>query len=322
MNGFEAEERPIPDLGRRVSFFVLSPPGLGFFFKNMVGANTDECSRGIPFRPSPMDTAGEFWRWAPRTSDPSELDIPPTDDFTITPWAVTKHKNTQVDIRPGDSPAFNRIYGYVASFGPSPSGNMPNSEGYRVEVVSKLPFLYYAHTKEKNGLSHIFARVRTYASNALLTNPTAVMLGDIVCGVTAANYGGNGLANLWVWEMSGVIEWARMSPDTFVLPREFDFADSVVEWLPCLGGAGFAVDNPDENRIIGARLLPPDEDPREFVRLKRERLNKADEDAQKAGEEPPPGRQGESTLIRPRMSAPAADDLCHAHGRLRGHDSE
>ena len=111
-----------------------------------------------------------------------------------------------------------------------------------------------------------------------------------------------------------------MSPDTFVLPREFDFTDWVIEWLPCLGGSGFAVDNPGENRILGARLFPPDEDPRGFVRLKRERLNKAGEDAIRPETNLHPDRLGKSISAKPRMSALAAD--APFHGRLQGHDSE
>ena len=174
-----------------------------------------------------------------------------------------------------------------------------------MEIVFKFPFVRRGHSKAANGLSYVFARVRTYASNALLANPTAVMLGDIVCGVTAANYGGKGLANLGVWKLSDVHEWQRMAPETFIAPHEYDFTDWVVEWLPCLGGRGFAVDAPDENRILGVRLLPPGADPHDFVQAKRERMNKADEDAAAAGRAPPPrpARQVNflpTSYVRPR----------------------
>ena len=98
-----------------------------------------------------------------------------------------------------------------------------------MEIVFKFPFVRRGHSKAANGLSYVFARVRTYASNALLANPTAVMLGDIVCGVTAANYGGRGLANLGVWKLSDVRERQRMAPETFIAPHEYDFTDWVAE---------------------------------------------------------------------------------------------
>ena len=182
----------------------------------MSGGNTDREIGGAPIRPSPMDTAYLVWEWDPRTDGPDDLDVPPKDSCAITPRTVTKDKNTHVGIEPGDIPAFSRIYGYVASLGPSPSDN--TTTGYRVEIVFKFPPLYNGHIKAANGLSHIFARIRTYDSNALTTTPMAVMLGDVVFGVTAANYGGHGLANLGVRKLSDVAEWARMSPDTLVPP--------------------------------------------------------------------------------------------------------
>ena len=80
------------------------------------------------------------------------------------------------------------------------------------------------------------------------------MLGGVVCGVAAANYGGSGLANLGVWKLPGVTEWARMSSGALVLPREYDVTDRVVEWRPFLDGFGFAADGPGGNRILRARL--------------------------------------------------------------------
>ena len=174
-----------------------------------------------------MDTAILFWEWGPRTDAPEALGVPLPAGIPITPWILPRDANTMIDIRPDDSPAYARIYGYVADLEPSHSDN--TSTGYRIEVVSKLPFLFTGHTRATNGLSHVFARIRTYARNGLFTSPTAVMLGDIVCGVTAANYGGKGYANLGVWQKSDVTEWWDMAPGTFIVPHEFDFTDWVVE---------------------------------------------------------------------------------------------
>ena len=182
----------------------------------MGGPNADLANNGAPFRPSPMDTAYGFWEWDPRTDGPEKFDVPLSDSYAITPWANSKDRNTVIDAHADDSPAFGRIYGYVANFEPSPSEN--TKTGYRIEVIFKMPYLYSGHTKAQNGLSHVFARIRTYASNALFTVPTAVMLGDVVCGVTAANYGGRGLANLGVWKLSNVGEWESLAPGTFIAP--------------------------------------------------------------------------------------------------------
>ena len=271
-----------------------------------------------PFRPSPMYTAYLFWEWDPRTDSPGKFDVPLSDAFAITPWPSSKDRNSAIGIHSGDIPSYARIYGYVASLAPPPSEN--SKTGYRIGSIFKMPYLYTGHSEAQNGLSHVFGRIRTYASNALFTAPTAVILGDIVCGVTAANYGGGGLSYLWVWKLSGVTEWTRMAPETFIAPHEFDCTDWVVEWLPCLGGFGFAVDEPDMNRALGARLLPPGDDPHIFVLNRRERLNKAGEDAEKSGQHQPPRperkihfsdanktyvrpRRGRS-MSRPRSSAP------------------
>ena len=267
-----------------------------------------------------MDTAYLFWEWGPRADSPGKLDVPLSDRFSIAPRTVTKDKNAHADIEPGDAPAFSRIYGYVASLDPSPSDNTPT--GYRIEIVFKFPFFPTGHTKAGNGISHIFARVRTYASNGLFTVPTSVVLGDVVCGVTAENYGGGGLSNLGVWQRSGVAEWEHLSPVTTIRPHEFDFAGWVVEWLPCLGGAGFDVDSPGVNRIFGARLLPPGEDPRDFVRNKRGRLNKADEDAARQGVPPlQNGRRGKSTSWTRATSALGVAVQFHGRGTRLAHDS-
>ena len=147
------------------------------------------------------------------------------------------------------------------------------------------------------------------------------MIGDVFCGVTAANYGGIGPANLGVWQVPDATEWARMSPDTFVLPYEFDFTDWVVEWLPCLGGFGFAFDETGGNRVLCARLLLPGEDTHEFAKRRRELLINAEEDAAKTGQPPLRDRGERSTFRTPRkpMDGRCVVDRCLEHG-LRGLD--
>ena len=106
----------------------------------MGGVNTDDANRGVPFRAFPMDTACLFWEWGPRTDKPENLDVPLSDCFSLTTWAVANDRNTHIGVRPGDIPAFGRIYGYVATMGPIPSENA--TAGFRIEVVFKMPFLY------------------------------------------------------------------------------------------------------------------------------------------------------------------------------------
>ena len=74
-----------------------------------------------------------------------------------------------------------------------------------------------------------------------------------------------------------------------------------------MGGFGFAVDEPDTNRVLGARLLPPNEDPHDFAENKRDRQNKETDDAKKAGIPPPPRPERKiqfldatKTYVRPR----------------------
>ena len=54
----------------------------------MVGAYAADANNGIPFRPSPMDTAGILWCWGPRTDSPEDLDLPLAASYSITPLDV------------------------------------------------------------------------------------------------------------------------------------------------------------------------------------------------------------------------------------------
>ena len=48
-------------------------------------------------------------------------------------------ERTHVDTKPGDAAKYSRIYGYVASLGPTPSVN--THTGFRIEIVFKMQYL-------------------------------------------------------------------------------------------------------------------------------------------------------------------------------------
>ena len=117
----------------------------------------------------------------------------------------------------------------------------------------------------------------------MLPRGESFALGDFVTGAPVANYGKTGRANLDAWCKADLAAWDLTMPETRPTPAEFDIREWILEWLPTLGGRGFATDSPGDNRLNGVRLLPTKQDPREFARGRRNETREADAAAEKAG---------------------------------------
>ena len=48
-------------------------------------------------------------------------------------------------------------------------------------------------------VSSIYALIQAYSSNLIVTDPAALLIGDVVAGVVSENYRGSGMANLAAW---------------------------------------------------------------------------------------------------------------------------
>ena len=80
-----------------------------------------------------------------------------------------------------------------------------------------------------------------------------------------------------VWRPANAVDWELLSPDTLFYTTCTGFDSWAVDWLPALSGYPYSEEGPGENRIIGARIVPPNEDPFLFILVRSQRINEADE---------------------------------------------
>ena len=73
--------------------------------------------------------------------------------------------------------------------------------GYRFEVLRKFPFRITGFGRSDAERSWVFARIKSYSSNALITDSQSISLGCVASGVVTANYSGCGRAQLHAWEV-------------------------------------------------------------------------------------------------------------------------
>ena len=224
-----------------------------------------------------------FADWDPRTAPahgPDSLDLPPSDDFTLTPWHVSPDRANRINLSNWLASQNQRIFGFIASIDECNADFSENTKtAYRFEVITRIPYLPGAQTvRTPDLMSWIYVKVLEYSSNALICGRTAISLGSFVSGIVTANYNGKGRATLDAWQLvTDFTEWWAVSPGTFPDGLSYDWTEWVVEWTCTLGGAAFAVDEPRENRINGVRLSPPDTDAHLFIRERRAALNATDD---------------------------------------------
>ena len=82
---------------------------------------------------------------------------------------------------------------------------------YKLAIVGRV---WFWETGNKDPSWHV-CRVATWASNCLVTSPTAILLGDPATGILAASYGGYMTAVLDTWHPTCAEEWALFPPFPF-----------------------------------------------------------------------------------------------------------
>ena len=139
----------------------------------------------------------------------------------------------------------------------------------------------------------LWARVRAFASNAMVSRGTPLRLGSFIAGLDVAPYNGSNRAHLDAWSMTDPMEWRLAGWGTLIESHELGMlrplktvfteknsrtfrpifggscspvlGDWVSDWLPVLGEKCFAMDCQDENPIWVVRLMAPDEDPHVYM---------------------------------------------------------
>ena len=248
-----------------------------------MNTNRDAVLDGAVYRPALWEQALMFSQWDPRTAartGDGSLDLPPSDDFTLTPWHVCPDRTNRINISTWLGSRYQRIWGFVASIEECSADLTENTDtAYRFEVITRICYLPDGQTvREPDRVSWIYVRVLAYSSNALICGKQGVALGSFVTGITTANYNGKGRATLDAWQViTDLGEWRRVSLETMTDVASYDWAEWVVEWTCTLGGAAFAVDEPGENRINGVRIAAPEDDTHIFIRNRRAALNATDD---------------------------------------------
>ena len=247
-----------------------------------MSTNRDLVADGAVYRPALWEQAMMFSQWDPRTAPnrgDGSLDLPPSDDFSLTPWHVSPDRMNRINVSNWLASRNQRIWGFVASIEECSPATENTDTAYKFEIIARLCYLPDGQTKrEPEWMSWLYVKVLAYSSNALLCGRTGIALGSFVTGIVTANYNGKGRATLDAWQViSDFTEWRRVSLETMTDPSCYDWTEWVVEWTCTLGGSAFAVDEPHENRINGVRLSPPLTDPHLYIRTRRELLKNTDE---------------------------------------------
>ena len=236
---------------------------------------------GGVYRPALFEQAQMFADWDPRTAPaagPESLDLPPSDDFSLTPWHVSPDKENRVNLSAWAASQHQRVFGYIASIEELTNLAENTDTAFRFEVIVRIPFLAEgSKQRTPEFMSWIYVKILAYSSNALICCRTGIRLGTFVTGIVTANYNGKGRAQLDAWSpVTDFYEWRALSADTFPDGLSYDWTEWVVDWTCVLGGAAFAVHETHENRINGIRIVPPTLDPFLYIRQRRAALNSSD----------------------------------------------
>ena len=243
-------------------------------------SNRDSAADGAVYRPALFEQAQMFADWDPRTAPhdgPNALDLPSTDDFSLTPWHVSPDRMNRVNLSAWSASQHQRLFGFIATIEELNAMAENTDSAFRFEVIVRLPFLADGqNVRSPDFMSWIYVKILAYSSNALLTGRTGVRLGTFVSGIATANYNGKGRAQLDAWSpITDFTEWRMISPCTIPNVFGYDWTEWVVEWTCALGGGSYAVHETHENRINGVRLFPPTADAHIYIRERRAALNAA-----------------------------------------------
>ena len=257
---------------------------------------------GAVYRPAIFEQAQMFADWDPRTAPstgPDALDLPPTDDFTLTARHSSPDRSNRVNLPPWMASLHQRVFGFIWSIEERTADFTDNTDtAYRFEVVVRLPFLAGgSKIRTPEYMSWIYVKVLAYSSNARICERTGISLGTFVSGIVTANYNGKGRAQLDAWApVTDFMEWRAISPGTFPDSLSYDWTEWVIDWTCTLGGSAYAVHETNENRINGIRISPPTTDPHLFIRERRAALKSADTTQQPRAVT----IKEDSTYVRPR----------------------
>ena len=123
---------------------------------------------------------------------------------------------------------------------------------------------------------YIFSRIVAYISNALVASACSLSTGDPVVWVLTASYDGSNRAVFDLWRPARAVVWELLATDTVFHTNCADFDEWSAEWLPALSGHPSPEGVQGEHRILGARIIPPGDDPLLFLRHRRGRINAVD----------------------------------------------
>lgn len=154
------------------------------------------------------------------------------------------------------------------------SGKMLNTgTKYTCQIVAQIAD-FTDHPDERSIDSWFWARASAFSSNCLSAGPIWIMIGNVAKGIASPTFGTDMTAHLETWQEAAPRDWQLTGLGGVPRPRYLDLDADTIDGLPALGGCAFDLERL-RWAIPGARLGPPDLDPRVFHRERRENSGQA-----------------------------------------------
>ena len=241
-------------------------------------------------RPTPWEVACAFSSW--KGYEDRLQQVIQTPDITAIHGPTTSDGLDRIELTPRLAMLNRKAFGYIAGIVEADQTMLNTATCYRLEIVTQI--VYY---KDQNSFddSWLWVKTNAFTSNLLVTEPTSIMLGTIICGVLTPTFGTHLTTQFESWMISNADDWQSHGLGGVPKPIFFDIDPETKDHLPVLGGSAFDISS-IRYAISGARLRPPSLDPHHFHRKLADERKKA----ANAGTETTVKKEGRTVSIDPR----------------------
>ena len=170
--------------------------------------------------------------WRPSTDAVADLDLPATDDSPLAPRIVSPTRTNRIDLSDSLDWRYRRAWGLIVRIEETKAGNTETP--LRVDIMARINFRADGHSVKT--ASSIYVLIQAYRSNLIVTEPAALLMGDIVAGVVSANYSGPGISHLAAWKHSDLSSWQNLAPNALFGDHFGDFEERAADWPLIIGG--------------------------------------------------------------------------------------
>ena len=167
-----------------------------------------------------------------------------------------------------------RVFGYAVRSDDREADN--TTTAFKFEDLCRIDYRAADKIDKPDSPSRLFFAVSAFSPNCLPAYPVPILMGGPVCGVASANYSGSRRVILDFWEPVSMADWELISPTTRFTDSVIEYDDWAIGRPLALSGKHFALGEPGENPIDGARVSPPELDPFVFIRERTVRIDEED----------------------------------------------